>query len=197
VAEYHSAGLIVAWIAASSAATVLGYALWTAWRKRHVGELTFKRRTFLTPNEVDFYGRLVAAVGPDLVVCPQVSMAALVESRLKPTHRLYWQVRATYSGKICDFVLCKPACMTPVLVVELDDRMHNFERDARRDRFLALAGLGTMRFWSAKKPAPPALRELLAQRLPMLRPAASRAGPPAAPARGAKIRRSAQAPAAA
>lgn len=150
------------WLAVSvvgAAALAAGvHVAWTRWRRRHVGELRFVRKTFLTPNEVDFYRRLTRAVSADFVVMAQVSMGALVDTALKPSHRLYWEVRAMFSGRICDFVLCDMRTLAPVLVVELDDRMHDFSRDEKRDAFLAQVGMRTLRFWSRNKPDVATLR---------------------------------------
>lgn len=166
----HLADWVILGVALLAAALgVAAFYAWDAWRKRRIGTLDFARRTFLTANETDFYRRLTEACGSDLLVFPQVSMGALIDSRLKPSHPLYWQVRQLFAGKICDFVLCDPRSLVPVLVVELDDKMHDFSRDEKRDRFLSRAGLGTMRFWSRKKPSATQLRRLLSERLPALK----------------------------
>ena len=135
----------------------------TAWRKRFVGRLAFRPRTFLTRNEVEFYHRLHQACAGQFVVMAQVSMAALIDTDLKASHSLYWEVRSKYSGRICDYVLCDPKTLIPCLVVELDDKMHNFGKDAQRDGFLARAGLKTVRFWSRNKPQPAEIRKILAE----------------------------------
>lgn len=132
---------------------------WTKWRTRNIGELRFVRKTFLTGNEIDFYRKLLRAVAGDFTVMAQVSMGALIDTALKPEHPLYWQVRQHFAGRICDFVLCDNKTLAPLLVVELDDRMHDFDRDEKRDAFLAQAGLRTVRFWSRNKPSIEDLRE--------------------------------------
>jgi len=132
---------------------------WTKWRSRHVGELRFVRKTFLTGNEIDFYRRLQRAVAGEFTIMAQVSMGALIDTALKPEHPLYWEVRQMFAGRICDFVLCDNKSLAPLLVVELDDRMHDFDRDEKRDAFLAQAGLRTVRFWSRNKPDAVQLRE--------------------------------------
>lgn len=132
---------------------------WMKWRSRRVGELRFERRTFLTGNEIDFYRRLLRAVDREFTVMAQVSMGALIDTALKPEHPLYWEVRKLFAGRICDFVLCDNKTLAPLLVVELDDRMHDFDRDEKRDAFLAQAGLRTVRFWSKNKPDAAQLRE--------------------------------------
>jgi very-short-patch-repair endonuclease len=137
----------------------LSHWAWTKWRTRHIGELRFVRKPFLTGNEIDFYRRLLRAVSQEYTVMAQVSMGALIDTALKPEHPLYWEVRQHFSGRICDFVLCDNKTLAPLLVVELDDCMHDFDRDEKRDAFLAQAGLRTIRFWSRKKPDSDELRE--------------------------------------
>lgn len=137
----------------------LSHTAWTKWRKRHIGELRFVRKPFLTGNEIDFYRRLLRAVNQEYTVMAQVSMGALIDTALKPEHPLYWEVRQHFAGRICDFVLCDNKTLAPLLVVELDDCMHDFDRDEKRDAFLAQAGLRTIRFWSRNKPKAEELRE--------------------------------------
>jgi very-short-patch-repair endonuclease len=137
----------------------LSHWAWTKWRARNVGELRFVRKPFLTGNEIDFYRRLLRAVNQEYTVMAQVSMGALIDTALKQEHPLYWEVRQLFAGRICDFVLCDNKTLAPLVVVELDDRMHDFDRDAKRDAFLAQAGLRTIRFWSKKKPDSSELRE--------------------------------------
>ena len=139
----------------------VAYFVSSAWRARRVGSLAFKRKQFMTGNELEFYRRLQKACAADFSVMAQVSMAALIDTELKPSHKLYWEVRRLFSGRICDFVLCDPRTMSPLVVVELDDKMHDFQKDKRRDAFVARAGLKTVRFWSRKKPEPAEIRRIL------------------------------------
>lgn len=110
------------------------------------------KKKLLTANELDFYQKLLLAVSPRWTVLAQVSMGALLDTALKPAHPRYWEVRNTFAQKICDFVLCDPRTLEPVLIVELDDVMHDFKKDARRDTIVGLAGYQTLRFWSRNKP---------------------------------------------
>ncbi len=143
-----------------------GFLLSSRWARRRAGTLRFVPKTFLTGNEVEFFHRLRRAVGSDFLVMAQVSMGALIDTQLKPEHPLYWTVREKFAGRICDYVLCHPRTLEPLLVVELDDRMHDFARDKLRDDFLAQAGLQTLRFWSRDKPSEPELRNAVLARIP-------------------------------
>lgn len=122
-------------------------------RSRWLGTAGLVKKRLLTDNELDFYRKLVAASSPDWAVLVQVAMGALVDTGLKQTHPKYWDARAKFAQKICDFVLCHPVSMAPVLIIELDDVMHDFSKDARRDSLTTMAGYQTLRFWSRKKPS--------------------------------------------
>lgn len=145
-----------------------GYLYWQHRRlqARPVGSFGFERKTLLTGNEIDFLHRLERALaGTTFRVLPQVSMGAVMNTTLTPAHPSYWDVRATFSSKIIDFVICDDRNFRPLLVVELDDRMHDFDKDRTRDTLLAKSGLRTVRFWSRKKPSVEVLKEYLIKHL--------------------------------
>lgn len=122
--------------------------------KQHItGDYGYVAKKLLTGNEVDFYHRLRKALDPRWVVFPQVSMGALVNTKLLPAHPRYWDARQSFQAKICDFIICDARSLEPQLVVELDDRMHDFNKDKVRDTVMAMAGYRTIRFWSRNKPS--------------------------------------------
>lgn len=118
----------------------------------------FKAKIFLTSNEVEFYHRLQKACENRLVIMAQVSLGALVDTKLDKDHSRYWETRAAFSSKIIDYVLCDPISLKPLILIELDDNMHDFDKDRIRDSFTAFAGFKTLRFWSKNKPQSEALR---------------------------------------
>lgn len=133
-----------------------------AWfQRRYLGRYGYVPKTFMTGNEVDFYRRLQAAAGGRWVVFPQVAMGALMNTKLKSTHPRYWDERQLFAQKVCDFVLCHPKTLAPQLVIELDDVMHDFDRDRKRDCMAARAGYRTLRFWSRNKPSVEELKQHL------------------------------------
>jgi very-short-patch-repair endonuclease len=103
-----------------------------------------RAKRILTDNETEFYYRLQRAL-PHYHVLTQVSFAALLTSSMAQ--------RGFYSQKIADFVVCEPQTLKVLAVVELDDRTHNAERDAKRDNMLLSAGYRTLRFPSKRKPS--------------------------------------------
>lgn len=114
-------------------------------------------RSFLTPNELEFWGRLRQAL-PHLIVAPQVAMGALVDSA-RPRD---WETIKLFQGKVCDFALLDAKSGKPVAIVELDDVTHDAERDFERDTVLASVGLPTIRFHSRAKPSQEDIRAALA-----------------------------------
>lgn len=155
------------WLLGLSAAVVLGLRyLWRGIRAAYGGPFPLKRRPLLTGNEREFYARLNAACQGDFIVMAQVAMAAIVDLDEPLSTPGYWEKRDKFSRKIIDFVLCDPRTLAPVLIVELDDRMHDFKKDRARDELLAIAGYRTLRLWSRDKPEPVELRRKILAQVP-------------------------------
>ena len=114
----------------------------------------FKARPMLTANELEFLGRLERAV-PEYRFHAQVSMGALLEPAIakKLNGREYMRARGMFSQKIVDFVAQRRDNGQIVAIIELDDRTHNAEKDAKRDAMLQQAGYRVMRWTSRSKPA--------------------------------------------
>jgi very-short-patch-repair endonuclease len=114
----------------------------------------------LTPNELEFYGRLGRAL-PDYLVLPQVAMSALIKPKA-PFGREKITAFNKISQQRVDFVICHRD-LSVACVVELDDRTHNSgssrTKDAERDARLASAGIPTLRFQSRNKPAETAIAQ--------------------------------------
>lgn len=121
-------------------------------------------KKFMTGNEVEFFNRLSRAL-PEFYVFPQVSMGALVQPDVPVGHSRYWAVRETFSQKVCDFVVCERKGLAPLFIVELDDRTHDFSKDAARDDIVAKGALRTVRFWSRKKPSESEIRSRVSKTL--------------------------------
>ncbi len=114
----------------------------------------FKAKPFLTANELEFLGRLERAV-PEYRFHAQVAMGALLEPAMakKLNGREYMRARRMFSQKIVDFVAQRRDTGQIVAIIELDDRTHNTEKDAKRDAMLQQAGYRVMRWTSKSKPA--------------------------------------------
>lgn len=119
-----------------------------------LGTGAFIPKKFLTGNEKEFYHRINNAVGDQFIIAPQVSMGAIldVDLKLKDMSSKYWEIRSKFSSKIIDFLLIDKKTLDPILIIELDDISHDFNKDKKRDAMVARSGLRTVRFWSRNKP---------------------------------------------
>lgn len=111
----------------------------------------YRARDLMTANERDMFARLVRAL-PDAYVFPQVAMGALITAAPSMGEAVARGVRSRFDRKIVDFVVVDRHTFDVVAIVELDDRTHEAERDAARDRITRGAGYKTLRFDSRKKP---------------------------------------------
>lgn len=124
----------------------------------------FEKRAVLTPNETEFFSRLRKAI-PELDVYPQMAMSALIKPAVPESDPNYWNYRKKFDRKVCDFVISKKGCHPAagvIVVVELDDKTHNKEKDAWRDQILLSAGIRTIRYESKAKPTPAKIRKDIA-----------------------------------
>jgi hypothetical protein len=142
-----------------------GYWLWSEAQGAKVAQAGFKPKAFITENEKHFFRLLCRALGPQWLVLPQVSMGALVDTRIGKESSCYWLARSKFSSKICDYVIVDAKTLTPRLIIELDDVMHDFSKDIARDTVTGRAGYRTIRFWSRAKPSLGELTKLLAKEL--------------------------------
>ena len=141
--------------------------------KKRAPEGKYKRREIMTDNEMEFFGRLVAAL-PDHYIFPQVAMPALLAPASNDRKRAYGE-RQSIAQQRTDYVICNRRCEV-VAVVELDDKTHSQARDEVRDGRLAQGGYRTVRFQSRQKPPAAAIRAAI---LPRVAPAAPATAPAA------------------
>lgn len=114
----------------------------------------YQSRRILTPNETEFYNRMIEAL-PGYVVHTQIAMSALIEPRIDRWEdgSEYMRRRAKFSQKYVDFVICRPGKLDVVAIVELDDITHEDEKDAERDEMLQGAFYNVVRWHSRRKPS--------------------------------------------
>lgn len=124
----------------------------------------YKRRPLMTDNELEFFGRLVAAL-PDHYIFPQVAMTALLEAS-SGDKKIAHSDRLRIAQQRIDYVVCNKGCEV-IAVVELDDRTHSSAKDKVRDGRLEQASIRTVRFQSRQKPAAEAIRAAV---LPVVQP---------------------------
>lgn len=143
-------------IAFALALAVLG-ALF-ARRRRPVTTGLYRGRPLMTENELEFFGRLVAAL-PQHYIFPQVAMAALLEPAATNKKARHGD-RLRVAQQRIDYVVCDKRCEV-VAVIELDDRTHQRDKDKIRDERLRQAGVRTVRFEARAKPSPAAIRSFI------------------------------------
>lgn len=130
----------------------------------------FKAKVLLSPNELEFLVRLETAV-PELRFLAQVAMGALLNPVVsRQDAQAYYRQRAMFAQKIVDYVAQRRSDGAIVAIVELDDRTHDSDKDARRDAMLASAGYRVVRWESKAKP------DLQTIRAALMTPAAGSAG---------------------
>jgi very-short-patch-repair endonuclease len=121
---------------------------------------TFRLQQIQTPNEIEFFGRLVRAL-PNHFVFPQVSMGAFLD----PVARNR-KTRVSHFFKICskrvDYAICDRNHIL-VAIIELDDRSHVTANDKIRDAMVATAGICTIRFESRNRPSDRAIAEAVSK----------------------------------
>lgn len=117
---------------------------------------TYRKKPILTPNETEFYFRLLSAL-PNYFIFPQVAMSALIEPKTgQAKARKYAFYRI--SQKVVDYAVYKVDPMmqeklTLVAIIELDDKTHIASKDKIRDSYLSNAGITTIRYQSKNKPS--------------------------------------------
>lgn len=121
----------------------------------------FLPKSLLTRNETEFFGRLRAAL-PDYAILPQVALRAFIKPAAGYNTRAYWRQLARIGSKHCDFLICTPETLSVIAIIELDDRTHDRDRDAIRDRMTAAAGYRTIRYESKDRPTPERIRRDIA-----------------------------------
>lgn len=118
----------------------------------------YRRRNFMTDNEEEFFGRLVAAL-PDHYIFPQVAMSALVEASSSDKKTAHAD-RLRIAQQRVDYVVCTRRCEV-IAIIELDDKTHVRAKDELRDSRLEQGGIRTVRFQARNKPKVEAIRAII------------------------------------
>lgn len=100
-------------------------------------KMPYKKKLLLTKNEWNFYKGISQICSErNLHIIAKVRLADLVEID-EELDKKQWQ---TYFNKIqnkhIDFVLCNPANLKVIALVELDDKSHNRQNRIERDNFI-------------------------------------------------------------
>lgn len=107
--------------------------------RRTIRELSLTARRPLSAFEEQMYFVLVAAL-PECIILAQVSFSALVNADQRMD-------RNYFDRKFCDYLVCSKK-LTPITIIELDDRSHDRKKaqDADRDAMMKRAGYHTIRY---------------------------------------------------
>lgn len=118
-------------------------------KNAHEASKQYKAHALMSENEIEFFERLVKAL-PEYYIFPQVSLGAILKE-IGMDAKTRQRLRNTFSQKRADFVVYKDK--TIIAIVELDDRTHDTQNDAKRDKMLCEAGYEVMRYESKAKPS--------------------------------------------
>lgn len=153
---------VVVWVLGVLVVVVMVLWVWLVRLEGVVGARgVFEGKRFMSANEVHFYGVLSRALGSGYVVCPQVGAGALLGVGSGVGSWREWSLRGEYGFYLIDYVVCDAKTMKPVVLVELDDVLHDVRRDLKRSGYLRVSGVPLVRFWSQDKPDERGAREVL------------------------------------
>ncbi|MAM83914.1 MAG: hypothetical protein CL472_04480 [Acidobacteria bacterium] len=109
-------------------------------------------KRLMTDHEKVFFPKLEKAASRlgGYRVFPQVAMSAIIDTHRDLAQSARLATRNTFDRKIIDFVIVDEN-MHVVMIVELDDRTHRSDKDARRDSITAGAGYATVRLRNGRK----------------------------------------------
>lgn len=151
----HNPALFIL-MAVFSAAVMVAFFIYE--RRKVVKVSHYVEKPIMTPNELEFFGRLRSAL-PDFEIFPQVAMSAVIKT-LRVDEANNVAARNRIDRKVIDFVIYTKAYQL-VCLVELDDKTHNSMRDVDRDALTASAKIKTLRFKSTSKPTAEVLRKAI------------------------------------
>lgn len=122
------------------------------------GSNSYRCKAIMTGNEIEFFHRLQRSL-PEHYIFPQVAMSALLDPAATNPKK-WWKAFGRISQKRVDYAVYDRA-MALLVIVELDDRMHDRAKDILRDAYFTSAGIRTCRFESRQKPSESVIRQVL------------------------------------
>lgn len=120
--------------------------------RKVTGKSPYVAKKLMTDHELTFCHKLNQAIDNlgEYAVMSQVSMAAIMQPRPGLNSSDHQRARNPICQKIVDFVIIDTESNVR-LVVELDDRTHESEKDKTRDDLVSSAGIQTARFRNGHK----------------------------------------------
>lgn len=115
-------------------------------KKKSTDYPAFEAKKPLSNPEQILYHRLTQAL-PDKVILAQVSFSRFLRTK-GGSKKENWRQFSKARQKVADYLICEKD-FTIRIAIELDDSTHKKEKDERRDKYLASAGIKTVR-WNVK-----------------------------------------------
>jgi len=128
-----------------------------------------RRKPLLMAKEREFYRRLTRTL-LTYAVLPRVAFSALITVDGQLSDRQKFSIRRRLGWKCADFAICQPFTLALLLIIKLDDRIHDTLSDRQRDATTKAAGYQTLRSQSRHKPTVQEMADLFARLLPALKP---------------------------
>ncbi len=92
----------------------------------------YKREYFFSVAELKFFEILKEIIGNNYYIFPKVRICDIVQSKDKKTYSQFNRIRS----KHVDFLICTKDPIKAKIVIELDDRSHNYQSRIKRDKFV-------------------------------------------------------------
>ena len=146
------------WIVVMLGVAVLMVALAKAMASPAARTLPLEAKPLMTARERETL-RYLERAAPHARVHAQVSMGALLKVKKGVPRKEQMAARGRFSQKIVDFVLEDRASGKVIALVELDDRSHSPDKDARRDEITRAGGYLTIRLPAGEKPTEEIVRQ--------------------------------------
>ncbi len=125
-----------------------------------IRRIAVQRKPLMTKREFEFFQRLKSAL-PDHDIHCQVSMGALLRPSRGLSKAQFWKTRNAISQKIINFAVGDRSTGEVLALIELNDRSHNYAKDAFRDAMLAEGGYRVIRFPAVAFLTEPFIRDQL------------------------------------
>jgi very-short-patch-repair endonuclease len=154
MAVYGAAVAVILFIVVKTLLKVIGDGFGNSSGASAPTDFPYERAEYLSAAERSFLGALDLALGSRYRIFAKVRLADLIKTRAKLGGRRRQAALNAIISKHVDFVLCDPATMEAVMVVELDDASHNSsrqrEKDQWKDKALRAASIPVVRIAAAR-----------------------------------------------
>ena len=166
VALYGPAVAVILLIVVKSLLKFIGGGFGSSSAASAPADVPYERAGYLSAAERSFLGALDLALGSRYRIFAKVRLADLIKTRAKLGGSRRQAALNAIVSKHVDFLLCDPATLEAVVVVELDDASHTASRQREKDRWkdsaLRTASIPVIRITAARSYATADLVERIA-----------------------------------